>query len=136
MKSILGWFKCFSQRQSGAAIVAASLFALISYNLYFVCQIKQHELEDRQVELDSLRSELSLAEFSNSQLKAQVAYLATDAGAEEVAREKLGLVKYGEVSFVVLGGENLLQPPLKPKVVVEENQSGLVMRFMHWFLIG
>ncbi|MBT9587690.1 septum formation initiator family protein [bacterium] len=132
----VSWFRPPTRGQSGAAAVAALLFALISYNLYFCCQIKQRELEERQTELLRLQSEISLTEFTNSQLKAQVAHLSTDAGAEEVAREKLGLVKYGEVSFVVLGGENLSQPPVKPAVPVEAPRPGLVMRFMHWFLLG
>lgn len=131
-----GWFQKPTKGQSGAFLVTAVLFALISYNLYYCCQIKQRELEERQREWVKLKSEISLAEYSNSQLKAQVAYLATDAGAEEVAREKLGLIKYGEVSFVVLGGENLGKTPLKPTVPVEIPDPGLVMRFMHWFFLG
>jgi cell division protein FtsB len=132
----VSWFKPPTRGQSGAFAVAALLFALISYNLYFVCQIKQRELEERQTELLRLQGEIAMAEFTNSQLKAQVAHLNTDAGAEEVAREKLGLVKHGEISFVVLGGENLSQVTLKPAVPVEAPKPGLVMRFMHWFLLG
>lgn len=131
-----GWIKKPSKGQSGAMLVTALLFAVVSYNLYYCCQIKQRELEERQRELVKLKSEISLAEYSNSQLKAQVAYLSTDAGAEEVAREKLGLIKYGEVSFVVLGGEDLGKAPLKPTVAVESADPGLMMRFMHWFFIG
>ena len=131
-----GWIKKPTKGQSGALMVTALLFAIVSYNLYYCCQIKQRELEDRQKELIKLKSDISLAEYSNSQLKAQVAYLATDAGAEEVAREKLGLIKPGEVSFVVLGGENLSKAPLKPTVAVELGDQGLMMRFMHWFFIG
>lgn len=131
-----GWIKMPSKGQSGALLVTAVLFVLISYNLYYCCQIKQRELEERQRELVKLKSEISLAEYSNSLLKAQVAYLATDAGAEEVAREKLGLIKYGEVSFVVLGGENLGKTPLKPTVAVETPDPGLMLRLMHWFFLG
>lgn len=131
-----GWIRMPSKGQSGALLVTAVLFVLISYNLYYCCQIKQRELEERQRELVKLKSEISLAEYSNSLLKAQVAYLATDAGAEEVAREKLGLIKYGEVSFVVLGGENLGKTPLKPEVPVETPDPGLMLRLMHWFFIG
>lgn len=134
--SIGGWFKKPSRGQSGAMLVAALLFALVSYNLFYCCQIKQRELEERQLELVKLKSEISLAEYSNSQLKAQVAYLSTDAGAEEVAREKLGLIKPGEVSFVVLGAENIAKAPLKPTVAQEATDPGMMMRFMHWFFLG
>lgn len=131
-----GWIKKPTKGQSGALMVTALLFVIVSYNLYYCCQIKQRELEERQRELAKLKSEISLAEYSNSQLKAQVAYLSTDAGAEEVAREKLGLIKYGEVSFVVLGGENLSKAPLKPTVAAETAEPGVMMRFMHWFFLG
>lgn len=134
--NIGGWIKKPSKGQSGAMMVAALLFAFVSYNLYYCCQLKQRELEERQQELVALKSEISLAEYTNSQLKAQVAYLSTDAGAEEVAREKLGLVKQGEVSFVVLGADTVAKTPLKPTVAVESSDPSLVMRFMHWFFIG
>lgn len=133
---ITGWFKKPTRGQSGAMLVAAFMFCLVSYNLYYCCQIKQRELEERQRELVKLKSDISLAEYTNSQLKAQVEYLATDAGAEEVAREKLGLVKPGEVSFVVLGGDELRKADPKPTVPVETADPSLMMRFMHWFFLG
>ncbi|MBS2034408.1 septum formation initiator family protein [bacterium] len=134
--NITGWIRKPTRGQSGAMLVAALMFCVVSYNLYYCCQIKQRELEERQRELVKLKSDISLAEYTNSQLKAQVEYLATDAGAEEVAREKLGLVKPGEVSFVVLGGDDLRKANLKPTVAVETSDPGLMMRFMHWFFLG
>ncbi|MFN8608832.1 MAG: septum formation initiator family protein [Vulcanimicrobiota bacterium] len=134
--NITGWLRKPTRGQSGAMLVTAFMFCVVSYNLYYCCQIKQRELEERQRELVKLKSDISLAEYTNSQLKAQVEYLSTDAGAEEVAREKLGLVKPGEVSFVVLGGENLSKSDLKPTVAVETPDPGLMMRFMHWFFLG
>lgn len=132
----ISWFKPSTRSQSGALAVTAILFAVISYNLYYCCQIKQRELEERQVEMVRLQAEISIAEFNNAQLKAQVAHLGTDAGAEEIAREKLGLVKPGEVSFVVLGAENVAQAPLKADLPAQSPEPGLVMRFMHWFFLG
>jgi len=46
---------------------------VVAYNLYFCCQLKQAELEDRENELVRLKSQISLDEFRNGQLKAQVA---------------------------------------------------------------
>lgn len=132
----ISWFRPTTRSQSGALAVTAVLFALISYNLYYCCQIKQKELEERQAEMVRLQAEISIAEFNNAQLKAQVAHLGTDAGAEEIAREKLGLVKPGEVSFVVLGAEREEQSTVKAELPNQAAEPGLLMRFMHWFFLG
>lgn len=108
---------------------------VIAYHLFFVCQLKQIELEERQAELARLKVELSMNEYSNAQLRAQVKYLATEAGAEDVAREKLGLIKPGEMAFVVVGGAPPAPAP-PPEVRVEEAHPSLVQRFMHWLFIG
>lgn len=134
--AIADWIKKPVKGPSGALLVTAILLSVVAYNLYYCCQIKQRELEECQQELVKLKSDISLTEYTNSQLKAQVEYLATDAGAEEIAREKLGLIKPGEVSFVVLGGEVLNLEPLKPTVAVEVSRPGMMMRFMHWFFLG
>ena len=123
-------------KSSAAMMTASLLLVLVAYNLYYVCQIKQSEIEERREELYELRAQISLAEFSNSQLRAQVAHLSTDAGAEEVAREKLGLVKHGEISFVVLGGESVANSTVAPKVEVERPELSTLDRLMHWFFLG
>lgn len=78
------------------------MLGVIGWNLYGVCQLKQAEFEEKEAELLRLRQAVYAAEFSNAQLKARVAHLKTDAGVEEIAREKLGLLAPGEVSFVVV----------------------------------
>ena len=118
------------------ALVLSLLFSAVAYNLYFCCQIKQSEIEERVDELHSLESEISLAEYRNNQLKAQVAHLSTDAGAEEVAREKLGLVKPGEMAFVVMGTPEPGSKTASLKLPDEKPRYGVVMRFMHWLLLG
>ena len=108
---------------------------VVAYHLFYVFQLKQIELEEGQKELARLKVELSMNEFANAQLRAQVKYLATDAGAEDVAREKLGLIKPGEMAFVVVGGSPP-QPAPPPEVALEEVRPSLVQRFMHWLFIG
>lgn len=129
-------FGKLNRSQSHLTWVSFFVFVLIAYNLYFVCKIKQQELEEREAEVHRLKAEISLGEFTNSQLRAQVAHLSTDAGAEEVVRQKLGLVKAGEVSFVVLGGTAEPKPALKPEIVLPQPKRGLIMSFMHWFFVG
>jgi cell division protein FtsB len=92
-----GW-----QRPSWTGLVVLGMLVVISYNLYFVCHLRQIEYESKLAELQDLRQQMYLAEFSNHQLEARVAHLRTDAGVEEVAREKLGLVRKNEVAYVVI----------------------------------
>lgn len=129
-------FRKLSRLQAHFCWISVAVFLVVAYNLYFVCQIKQRELEERESEVFRLQGEISLAEFHNAQLRAQVAHLSTDAGAEEVVREKLGLVKPGEVSFVVLGASDQDAQEARPEVKVERPKRGLVMGFMHWFFLG
>lgn len=129
-------FHSLFRRITKAGVITTVLLGVISYNLYFTCQLKQMELEERQAELDRLNASISLAEFANSQLQAQVAHLSTDAGAEEIAREKLGLVKQGEIAFVVLGGTSKTERPIEPKLANTAYQPGPVMQFMHWLFLG
>jgi len=129
-------FRKLNRSQSHLTWISFLVFVLIAYNLYFVCKIKQQELEEREAEVQRLRAEISLGEFTNSQLRAQVAHLSTDAGAEEVVRQKLGLVKNGEVSFVVLGGPTETKPAAKPQIDLPKPKRGVIMSFMHWFFIG
>lgn len=130
----LNW--CRRTGQSRVALVMAVLFGLVSYNLYLCCQIKQRELEDRQKEYYQLKASISMAEFQNAQMKAQVAHLSTDAGAEEVAREKLGLIKNGEMAFVVMGAKDSKGVQPAPAVEVEKADPGMLMNLMHWIFLG
>lgn len=129
-------FNSLFQRTTKAGVITTVLLGVISYNLYFCCQLKQMELEERQAELDRLNASISLSEFANMQLQAQVAHLSTDAGAEEIAREKLGLIKVGEISYVVLGGNDKGGRPIAPKLANTAYQPGPVMQFMHWLFLG
>lgn len=120
---------------SKTGIVTTVLLIGCAYILYTCCQVKQAELEERQAELRKLKADISMAEFTNAQLRAQVAHLSTDAGAEEVAREKLGLIKPGEISFVVLGESKPAQK-VRPKAPEPVQEQSLLMNFMHWLFLG
>jgi cell division protein FtsB len=132
----IGLQKLRQNTTSQRALVLSLIFSAVAYNLYFCCQIKQREIEERMDELHSLQSQISLAEYRNIQLKAQVAHLSTDAGAEEVARQKLGLVKPGEMAFVVMGAPAASATPAPLEVPQEKTSPGMVMRFMHWLLLS
>ncbi|MEW6280908.1 MAG: septum formation initiator family protein [Candidatus Eremiobacterota bacterium] len=93
-----------SVRAGRSLISLALLLALgfVAYNFYFLCAQKQLAYEQKLREIDHLDSEIAVLKQQNSILDQRVSYLRTDAGVEEVAREKLGLVRPGEVAFVVV----------------------------------
>ena len=78
------------------------VLGVVGYNLYFVCQIKQVEFEEKQAELHRVEDDIYRARIRNKRLEAQFQHLKTDDGVEEIAREKLGLVSPGELAFVVV----------------------------------
>ena len=75
---------------------------IVGYNFYFLCARKQANYEAKLEETDRLESEIAVLKQQNKILSERVNYLKTDAGVEEVAREKLGLVRKDEVAFVVV----------------------------------
>lgn len=66
------------------------------------------------VELETLKVERHTLLVSNEQMRERVAYLETNEGVEEVAREKLGLVRPGELAYAVV------PPPPDSFTVVDE----------------
>lgn len=74
----------------------------VGYNFYFLCARRQASYESKLAEIDRLDSEIAVLKQKNKILSERVTYLGTDAGVEEVAREKLGLVRKDEIAFVVV----------------------------------
>ncbi len=100
----------------------ATIFVIlfvIGFGLFQLCKARQREYEAKIVELAEFRTNIAETEFSNSQLRARVAFLKTAEGVEEVAREKLGLILPGEASFVVVPA----LPPLSNKKTPTELAS-------------
>lgn len=78
------------------------LLSVCGLGLYSLCLDRQANFEEKLVELDSLKDERRTLLAHNKKLRDQVAYLETDDGVEEVAREKLGLVRPGELAYAVV----------------------------------
>ncbi len=95
------------------SLVLLVALGFVGYNLFFVCQLKQQEFEEKLAELDFVQDDIYRSEIRNKQLEAQVRHLKTDAGVEEIAREKLGLVSPGEMAFVVV-------PPPPPRSATDD----------------
>lgn len=123
------------QPPSVMSLVLLVALGFVGYNLFFVCQLKQQEYEEKQAELDHVQDDIYRCEIRNKQLDAYVKHLKTDAGVEEIAREKLGLVSPGEMAFVVV-------PPPPPRSSSDDEipplkkaPPGYFQQFLHRALI-
>jgi cell division protein FtsB len=117
------------------SLVLLVVLGAVGYNLFFVCQLKQQEYEEKQADLDHVLDDIHRCEIRNKQLEAYVKHLKTDSGVEEIAREKLGLVSPGEMAFVVV-------PPPPPRSSSADEipplrrpEPGVFQQFLHKALI-
>lgn len=78
------------------------VFCLFGVGLFKICVDKQAHFENKIAELDSKRAEMKTLGVHNARMRERVEFLKTDAGVEEVAREKLGLVREGELAYSVV----------------------------------
>ncbi len=88
-------------------------FGVLGAGLYNLCLDRQLDFETKLVELESLKSERRSLTDYNEVMRERVAYLKTNEGVEEIAREKLGLVRPGELAYAVV-------PPPPSKFIEEE----------------
>lgn len=101
-------------RHSLLSLILVLVFTGFGFALYNVCSNRQGQFEAKLEELDMVNDQLRALDVQNSRLREQVALLKTDDGVEEVAREKLGLVRPGELAYSVV-------PPPPPQFVAEED---------------
>ncbi len=102
------------------SVVAAGLTAILSLcgiGLYGLCLDRQQNFEDKLVELETLKSDRRVLLSQNKTMRDRVAYLETDDGIEEIAREKLGLVRPGELAYAVV------PPPPDSFTAADEEES-------------
>ena len=101
-------------RHSLLSLVLVCVFTGFGFAIDKVCSDRQAQFEAKLAELDEVKEEVTTLELQNERLRETVALLKTDAGVEEVAREKLGLVKPGELAFAVV-------PPPPPQFLVNDD---------------
>lgn len=89
-------------RHSLLSLVLVLVFTGFGFALFKVCSDRQAQFEGKLAELDGVNEEVVLLESQNERLRKRVDLLKTEAGIEEVAREKLGLVKPGELAYAVV----------------------------------
>ena len=90
-------------RKAVAVIAVAACLALTGLFLYTPAQQYYHAVRER----DQLQAELEAVTARNDTLESSVAYLNSEAGVEQAAREELGWVRPGEYSVYVQGLEGL-----------------------------
>lgn len=105
--------------EAKSSILSLSLvliFTVFGFVIFNVCSDRQAQFEAKLAELDEVNHRVHELNFVNTRLEERVVLLKTDLGVEEVAREKLGLVKPGELAYAVV-------PPPPPHFVVTEDLS-------------
>ena len=86
-------------------VVNVLFFALVlgvGYVLTIIYETKQQETWLKKLEVEAARADLQRDIAINDALKRTIAFLKSDAGVEKVARDRLGLVRPNEASFVVV----------------------------------
>lgn len=113
-------------------LVLLLLLGVVGYQLFLVCQSKQVEYEAKLDEVAQARRDNVRLEQNNRRLQALTEYLKTNEGVEEIARDKLGLVRPGEVAFVVVP-----PPPARAAFKMPEVEEppaedrGLIQTLLH-----
>lgn len=62
------------------------------------------EFSEMQRETEALEAEIAQVQQTNAALSEDIEKMDTDEGVKEVARDKLGLVSEGEITFYDIGG--------------------------------
>lgn len=82
-------------------ILMICIFLPIGMKFYNAYLEKRMDYMKKVEEEKALRQEINQLAGKNLEMKKQVNFLKSDVGVEEVARNKLGLIKRGEIPFIV-----------------------------------
>lgn len=82
------------------------LIALFVLNFFMYFNKKRNEYKEKLKQITALENEVRQLKQKKTNLEAEIYYLNTDKGIEEVARKKLGLVKKKEIAIIVLDEKN------------------------------
>ena len=118
-------------RRPGA--VFATLLFLLMGAAFLTQVVPYRQIIDSQGRVDSARAELGALQAENEMLQADVDALGTTEEIEKLAREKLGYVRPGETSFVVLDpmdSNSKLNPEVEPTQVEPETWVDKIWEFI------
>ena len=120
-------------RRPGAAI--ATLLILVTGAAFLTQVVPYRQILDSRRQVDSAREQLAALKAENEVLGEEVEALNTPEEIERLARDKLGYVREGEVSYVVLDPPGSDQEPVAPTTEEEPADETWVDRIWD-FLSG
>lgn len=87
--------------------------------------MKKMEYGDKITQRVRIEQEIASLQAEDRQLKQQIAFLRTNEGVEQVAREKLGFIKPKEIAFVVISTPTPSTPatPHEPSIDKEKTSK-------------
>jgi len=96
------------------AAMRTALVAVVAVGLLFAFVYPTRTYLDQRSQTNKARAQLDLLHAENAQLTKDAKKLSSDAEIEQLARERYGLVKPGEKSFVVLPSPTTAPPTTAP----------------------
>jgi cell division protein FtsL len=88
-----------------------ALFLVVLVGLLFVFVYPTRTFLDQRDETNKARAQLEVLQSENAQLVRESKRLSTDSEIERLARQKYGLVKPGQIPFVILPAPSETAPP-------------------------
>lgn len=89
----------------------AALFLVVLVGLLFVFVYPTRTFLDQRDETNKARAQLEVLQSENARLARESKRLSTDSEIERLARQKYGLVKPGQIPFVILPAPSETTPP-------------------------
>ncbi len=115
------------------------LFTAVGFGLFKVCSDRQSHFEQKLAELEAINYQKLVLQTHNIRMRERIEYLKTDEGVEEVVREKLGLVRPGELAYSVVPppppqfssfGQDDIQPLTQEELVYLLEDHGVVVKVL------
>lgn len=88
--------------KKSSLITKLVIMILLVYSMVTLVYL-QRQLSEKQAERALLEAQITQVQQANAALTEDIAALGTEEGIEAVAREKLGLVSEGEITFYDVG---------------------------------
>lgn len=88
--------------KKSSLITKLVIMILLVYSMVTLIYL-QRQLSAKQLERQELETQITQVQQANAALSEDIAALDTEEGIEAVAREKLGLVSEGEITFYDVG---------------------------------
>ncbi|MCR5661255.1 MAG: septum formation initiator family protein [bacterium] len=122
-----------------AFVVLFLIFSVTAWVAPKIFMANSREYHEKKAQLDSIYEDIRASQEENDDLRRQLDVMKTPEGVEETAREKLGMIRPGEVAYVVDGTipKEIRKDPTKV-AASEENPDSyrhrLLYRLCSWML--